>query len=119
MLSQYAQLPGGLANRLPLPVTTSAPVADEADETGLIAAARRGDAAAYGSLVHKYQDRLCSALRRICGSMTDAQDAAQEAYLRAYTNLGQYTGASAFYSWLYRIAVNAVVSEHRRNKARL
>lgn len=90
----------------------------EPEDSRLIAAARLGDAAAYGLLVRKYQNRLCSSLRHICGSMADAQDAAQEAFLSAYLKLGAYTGASAFYTWLYRIAVNAVISQHRKKKTR-
>jgi RNA polymerase sigma-70 factor (ECF subfamily) len=88
------------------------------DESDLLAAARRGDAEAYGVLVRKYQERLCSSLLYICGSLADAQDIAQEAFLRAYLKLHTFTGASAFYTWLYRIALNAAISEKRRRRAR-
>jgi RNA polymerase sigma-70 factor (ECF subfamily) len=88
------------------------------DEAQLIAASRQGNAAAYGSLVCKYQERLCSSLRHVCGSLADAQDTAQEAFLRAYLKLSSYSGASAFYTWLYRIALNIAISEHRRRRAR-
>jgi RNA polymerase sigma-70 factor, ECF subfamily len=98
---------------------SSGPRSDsDAEDQSLIAAVRHGDITAYASLVHKYQDRLCSSLRRICGSIVDAQDAAQEAYLRAYMHLRQYNGSSAFYTWLHRIAVNAVINERRRHQAR-
>jgi RNA polymerase sigma-70 factor (ECF subfamily) len=86
-------------------------------EADLVAASQRGDGAAYGTLVRKYQDRLCSSLRHVCRSSADAQDAAQEAFLRAYLKLGTYSGASGFYTWLYRIAINVAMSEHRRRKA--
>jgi RNA polymerase sigma-70 factor (ECF subfamily) len=95
----------------------NAPVV-ETSESQLIAASQRGDSEAYGTLVRKYQDRLCSSLRHVCRSSADAQDAAQEAFLRGYLKLGTYTGASAFYTWLYRIAVNVAMSEHRRRQAR-
>jgi RNA polymerase sigma-70 factor, ECF subfamily len=87
-------------------------------EAELIAASRRGDTEAYGTLVRQYQNRLCSSLRHICGSLADAQDAAQEAFLRAYLNLNRFTGSSAFYTWLYRIAVNFAISEQRKRHAR-
>jgi len=99
-----------------LPGSCSVRTAADADEARLIAAARQGDAGAYGSLVRRYQDRLCSSLMHICGSFADAQDAAQEAFLRAYLKLGSFTGASAVYTWLYRIAVNVAISEHRRRR---
>ena len=86
-------------------------------EADLVAASQRGDGTAYGTLVRKYQDRLCSSLRHVCRSSADAQDAAQEAFLRAYLKLSTYTGASGFYTWLYRIAINVAMSEHRRRKA--
>jgi RNA polymerase sigma-70 factor (ECF subfamily) len=116
MFARYANRPPHLGRQSLVPGCAS--FAADAEDSDLIAAARRGDAAAYASLVHKYQDRLCLALRRICRSLADAQDAAQEAYLRAYMNLGQYNGASSFYTWLYRIAVNAVINEFRRGKTR-
>src|SRR5436305_10036909 len=116
MVSHYAPLATRFVRSLPAPRSVVAAV--EPDDARLIAAARSGNAAAYGSLVRKYQDRLCSSLCHICGSMADAQDAAQEAFLRAYLKLSTYTSASAFYTWLYRIAVNAVISEHRKRQSR-
>jgi RNA polymerase sigma-70 factor (ECF subfamily) len=101
------------ANLQHLPDTPSQP---EASEEQLIAHAQNGDAAAYGTLVHKYHGRLCSSLSHVCGSRADAEDAAQEAFLRAYLKLSKYNGASAFYTWLYRIAVNVVISDYRKRK---
>src|SRR6478736_1627998 len=102
-----------IANLQQVPDTPNVP---EPTDAQLIAAAQNGDAAAYGSLVRKYHSRLCSSLWHICGSRSDAEDAAQEAFLRAYLKLRNYTGASAFYTWLYRIAVNVVISDHRKRK---
>jgi len=92
--------------------------AQDREEAELVAASQRGDTAAYGTLVRRYQGRLCSSLRHVCRSQADAQDAAQEAFLRAYLRLSTYSGASGFYTWLYRIAINAAMSEHRRRQAR-
>jgi RNA polymerase sigma-70 factor, ECF subfamily len=116
MLSQHAPLSARFVGNLP---NVSAPYGPmESNEAQLIAASREGDVAAYGSLVCKYQDRLCASLRHVCGSVADAQDAAQEAFLRGYLKLSSYTGASAFYTWLYRIALNVAISEHRRRRVR-
>ena len=97
-----------------LPGSCALQTQPDSEETQQIVQARQGDVAAYGVLVRKYQNRLCNSLLHICGSFADAQDAAQEAFLRAFTKLHTFTGASAFYTWLYRIAVNAAISQHRR-----
>ena len=117
MLRRYVSLASRFAGRLPASPGTK-PACDQEDAR-LIAAARRGDSGAFESLVRKYQDRLYSRLYLVCGSVADAQDAAQEAFLKAYLKLNTFNSASAFYSWLYRIAVNAVISQHRRKMAHL
>jgi RNA polymerase sigma-70 factor (ECF subfamily) len=116
MLSPYAPLATRFVGNLPA-VPADYNLVD-ADEAQLIAASQRGDAEAYGFLVRKYQVRLCSSLRHVCGTVTDAQDAAQEAFLKAFLNLKKYNGASAFYTWLYRIAVNSAISEQRKCRTR-
>ena len=88
----------------------------EHDDGHLIRAACQGDAAAYGALVRKYQARLCTSLTHICGSLDDAEDVAQEAFVQAYVKLRSFAGGSAFYTWLYRIAVNAAISRRRKRR---
>ena len=116
MLTQQVPLAPRVVGGLPALSTSQGP--GESDDARLVAAARRGDHAAYGALVRKYQDRLCSLLLHVCGSVPDAQDAAQEAFLRAYTKLDTYNGASAFHTWLFRIAMNVMISQHRRKQTR-
>jgi RNA polymerase sigma-70 factor (ECF subfamily) len=114
MLSQHAPLATRFLSYLPSapPGQATLPLS----EAQLLAAARQGDAEAYGCLVRTYQGRLLSSLQHICGSAADAQDAAQEAFLRAYLKLDRFTGASAFYTWLFRIALNVVASARRRRQ---
>jgi RNA polymerase sigma-70 factor (ECF subfamily) len=88
----------------------------EHHEGQLIQAACRGDAAAFGALVRKYQNRLCTSLTHICGSLEEAEDVAQDAFVQAYVKLRTFAGESAFYTWLYRIAVNAAISKRRRRR---
>jgi len=116
MLNQHSPLAARFSAHLPR--SRFSPTDGERTEEQLIAASRGGDAEAYGTLVCQYQNRLCSSLKHICGSLADAQDAAQEAFLRAYLNLHRFTGASAFYTWLYRIAVNFAISEQRKRHVR-
>jgi RNA polymerase sigma-70 factor, ECF subfamily len=88
----------------------------EQDDGQLIREACQGDTAAFGVLVRKYQARLCTSLTHICGSLDDAEDVAQEAFVQAYVKLRTFAGGSAFYTWLYRIAVNAAISRRRRRR---
>lgn len=71
---------------------------------------------AFGLLVSRYQPRLYRALVHVLGSADDAQDVAQDAFLLAYQKLGTFRRQSAFYSWLFRIALNAAISNRRRVK---
>jgi RNA polymerase sigma-70 factor, ECF subfamily len=86
------------------------------DESHWIKAARDGDAAAFGRLVRQYQDRLVNALLYVCGSHDEAEDVAQEAFVQAYVKLATFAGDSAFYTWLYRIAMNGAISRRRRRR---
>jgi len=87
-------------------------------ERALVHQAQRGDRQAFGALVDRYQDRIFATLLRMTGSHDDALDLAQDAFVRAYTRLASFRGDSAFYTWLYRIAVNRASEwlrrEHRR-----
>lgn len=82
----------------------------------MIQAACRGDRVAFGGLVRKYQDRLFNALLHVCGSPDEAEDAVQDAFVQAYLKLQSFAGGSAFYTWLYRIAMNAAISRRRRRR---
>jgi RNA polymerase sigma-70 factor (ECF subfamily) len=88
----------------------------EQDDGQLIRASCQGETAAFGVLVRKYQARLCTSLTHICGSLDDAEDVAQEAFVQAYVKLRTFAGGSSFYTWLYRIAVNAAISRKRRRR---
>lgn len=86
------------------------------DDAELIFATRRGDKAAYGALVRKYQDRLFTALVHVCGGREEAEDAAQDAFVQAFLKLASFEGQSSFYTWLYRIAFNTAISRRRRQR---
>lgn len=80
----------------------------------LIARSRDGDTRAFDLLVEKYQDRVYDLAYRITGHHDDAQDAAQEAFVKAYLALRTFRGDAAFSTWLHRIAVNAAYDGVRR-----
>ena len=86
------------------------------DDAQLIAQALAGQTAAFGQLVQKYQERLFNTLVHVVGNAEDAKDTTQEAFVQAFLKLESFQGASAFYTWLYRIAFN-VAATHRRRRA--
>ena len=85
-----------------------------AGEDLLIARSRGGDSGAFDLLVEKYQDRVYTLAYRITGHHADAQDAAQDAFVKAYLALGAFRGDASFSTWLHRIAVNAAYDAVRR-----
>jgi RNA polymerase sigma-70 factor (ECF subfamily) len=78
----------------------------------------QGDKTAFDLLVIKYQHRIIQLVNRYVKDPMEAQDVAQEAFIKAYRALGNFRGESAFYTWLYRIAINTaknyLVSRERR-----
>lgn len=89
---------------------------DEPRDAQLVEAALAGDRNAFGDLVARYQDRLFNTLLRVVGSHEDAADAAQDAFVQAFTKLDSFRGESQFYTWLYRIAMNVALSRQRRRR---
>jgi RNA polymerase sigma-70 factor (ECF subfamily) len=77
-----------------------------------------GDAAAFGLLIERHQDRVYRVCLRIVGNAEDARDAAQDAFLTAFRKLAQFRGDAAFATWLHRIAVNSCYDSLRRKKRR-
>ena len=72
----------------------------------LVERVQQGDQAAFDILVKKYQHKIMSLISRYVKQQGDVPDVAQEAFIKAYRALPNFRGESAFYTWLYRIAVN-------------
>ncbi len=91
---------------------------DQLDEE-LVLRVQQGDKSAYDILVVRYQHKIIQLVNRYVKDHSEAQDVAQEAFIKAYRALGSFRGDSAFYTWLYRIAINTaknyLVSRSRRN----
>jgi len=89
----------------------------DASDLSLVRRVQRGDKGAFDALVLKYQHKLDKLVMRYVRNPAEAEDIAQEAFIKAYRALPQFRGDSAFYTWLYRIAINtaknAVVSRDR------
>ena len=84
----------------------------------LVERVQRGDKAAFHLLVAKYQRKIFRLLSRLIRDAAEVEDVAQEAFIKAYRALPNFRGDSAFYTWLYRIAINTaknhLVSQGRR-----
>jgi RNA polymerase sigma-70 factor (ECF subfamily) len=90
------------------------------DDTRLVAQLRAGDEDAYRELVDTYRDRIITVVARVAGSHADAEDLAQETFLKAFNAIDRFAGQSALYTWLYRIGVNTArdwVAHKRRRPA--
>lgn len=87
------------------------------DEQALVARLRDGDPAAQAQVVDAYKDRLVTVIARVAGG-TDAEDLAQETFLKAFGAIGRFDGRSALFTWMYRIAVNTARDwvDHRRRR---
>ncbi|HPF28212.1 MAG TPA: RNA polymerase sigma factor RpoE [Steroidobacteraceae bacterium] len=78
----------------------------EVTDRTLVERVQRGDKTAFDLLVRKYQFKVIKLVQRYVRSPAEAEDIAQEAFIKAYRALPQFRGDSAFYTWLYRIAIN-------------
>jgi RNA polymerase sigma-70 factor (ECF subfamily) len=98
-------------------LTTDPTNPDDTDQE-LVRRVQAGDQTAFNLLVLKYQHRVLKLVGRFVNDAAEAEDVAQEAFLKAYRALASFRGDSAFYTWLYRIAINtaknALVSQRRR-----
>lgn len=81
-------------------------------DADLVARVQRGDKRAFDLLVLKYQRRIMRLLARMVRNPSEIEDVAQETFIKAYRALPQFRGDSAFYTWLYRIAINTARNWH-------
>ncbi len=93
-------------------------MADSGPDRELVERVQRGDKAAFDLLVRKYQHRLVKLISRYVRDQAEVMDVAQESFIKAYRALPRFRGDSAFYTWLYRIAINTaknhIVAQSRR-----
>lgn len=95
----------------------SAPV----EEHDLVSRARQGDLEAYDDLVKRYQERIYATIYHMTSNHEDANDLAQESFIKAFQALKSFKGGSSFYTWLYRIAVNKTINflKQRKNRSHM
>jgi len=92
-------------------------VAVSAEEKALIERCKRGDLAAFNDLVRKYEKQVYNFAYRLTGNYDDANDVAQDAFLRVFNAIGSFRGDASFSTWLFRITTNVFLDERKRAKA--
>jgi len=102
------------------PDETPAPAPPEED-LSLVERAQKGDISAYDELVRRYQERVYATIYHMTANHEDANDLAQETFIKGYQALKSFKGDSSFYTWVYRIAVNKTINflKQRKNKSHL
>ena len=103
------------------PVATAAPAPANAlhQEQQLVRRARAGEMDAYDELVRRYQERIYATIYHMTANHEDANDLAQEAFIKAFHALKSFKGGSSFYTWVYRIAVNKAINFLKQRKNRI
>ncbi len=109
---------GTLAEAVPQVI---APVILPTEEQVLVRRAKDGDLPAYDELIQRYQERIYATVYHMTANHEDANDLAQETFIKAFKALHSFKGDSSFYTWIYRIAVNKTINflKQRRNRTHM
>ena len=91
---------------------------NRAEEEQIVRRAQKGDLAAYDELVRRYQERIYATIYHMTSNHEDANDLAQESFIKGFQALKSFKGGSSFYTWLYRIAVNKTINFLKQRKHR-
>src|SRR5438309_8476516 len=107
--------------KTPAPPAAPPPPSNPQEEPRLVKRAKAGELEAYDELVRRYQERIYATVYHMTANHEDANDLAQEAFIKAFQALKSFKGGSSFYTWVYRIAVNKTINflKQRKNKAQM
>lgn len=94
-------------------------VVAQADDRALVKRAKQGDLLAYDELVRRYQERIYATVYHMTANHEDANDLAQDAFIKAYRALRSFKGDSSFFTWVYRIAINKTINFLKQRKKRI
>lgn len=86
-------------------------------DSELVQLTREGNSGAFDQLVLRYQDKIFRLARRLTDTEEDAEDVAQEAFIKAFKSISSFKGESRFSTWLYRITVNLALMKQRARKS--
>jgi len=108
-----ASVDGELDKELNEPNSPESKILDE-EESELVRRAQGGDDTAFGELVRRYQRRIYSLAYGMIGNHADADDLVQEIFIKAYQAIGRFKFRSRFYTWIYRIGVNTILTRRKQ-----
>lgn len=91
----------------------------QADDKGLIQRCKQGELEAFNELVARYEKLVFHVAYRLSGNYDDANDVAQEAFIRVFNSIGTFRGDANFTTWLYRIITNVYLDERKKAKAHM
>src|SRR5437762_4604567 len=117
--------PAEAAAAAPVAMASDPPASQPAsvpnEDTLLVKRARNGDMAAYDDLIRRYQERIHATIYHMTANHEDANDLAQETFIKGYQALKSFKGDSSFFTWVYRIAVNKTINflKQRKNKTHM
>ncbi len=108
-------------DKAPTPPASKAAVTDAPEDQKLVKRAQGGDLEAYDELIRRYQERIYATIYHMTANHEDANDLAQETFIKAYQALKSFKGDSSFFTWVYRIAVNKTINflKQRKNKTHM
>jgi RNA polymerase sigma-70 factor (ECF subfamily) len=101
--------------------SAEAAASPQVEEQELVRRARKGDLGAYDQLVQRYHQRIYATIYHMTSNHEDANDLAQEAFIKGFQALKSFKGGSSFYTWVYRIAVNKTINflKQRKNRSHM
>lgn len=100
-------------------LVTSPERQQEADaDLEIVRQVQAGDVAAFDQLIRKYRERLFGVVYNLTSNREDTADLVQDAFIKAFQSVNRFQGQSAFFTWLYKIAVNTTLSHLRKNRLR-
>src|SRR5262245_43063104 len=100
------------------PSQNAAPSREPMEDRTLVHRSLKGDRLAYDELIRRYQERIYATIYHMTANHEDANDLAQETFIKAYQALRSFKGDSSFYTWIYRIAVNKTINFLKQRKHR-
>ena len=108
-------------DKAPAPPASKAATTDAPEDQKLVKRAQGGDLEAYDELTRRYQERIYATIYHMTANHEDANDLAQETFIKAYQALKSFKGDSSFFTWVYRIAVNKTINflKQRKNKTHM
>ncbi len=112
---------GDVSKKSPANEAAAESTPPQVEESELVNKARKGDLGAYDQLVQRYQERIYATVYHMTSNHEDANDLAQEAFIKGFQALKSFKGGSSFYTWVYRIAVNKTINflKQRKNRSQM